>query len=155
MASATETRRNGRNQDKDLDVNQSLEALDEELGGPHDTDDTDQRRAGDGNGLRQQRQLRRARGEQRAATESSRDAIRHYVRAWNDGLTAFLPPALFRPAEAVRSTFDVIGQAVELQQVFWDEMAGVWRDDLQTVARESRRDRRSDIRYEERDYTAS
>jgi hypothetical protein len=35
-------------------------------------------------------------------------------------VTAFLPPALFRPGEAIRSTFDVLGQAVKLQQVFWD-----------------------------------
>jgi len=147
-ATSTGTSRNSRRtRDKDLDVDQNLDARD---GDPDDTDETYQAFVGNGSG----RVQRGARRELRAGTESGRDAIRRYGRAWNDGVSAFLPPAPFRPGEAIRSTFDVLGQAVELQQAFWDEMAGVRREDLLAVARDTRDDRRSDIRYEEHDYSS-
>src|SRR4051794_32795179 len=152
MPTTSQTRRNGRQTrgKDDLNFDQNRDARNGDLDDPEDTDETYQGYAENGN-ARVQRGSRR---ELRAGTESGRDAIRNYVRAWNDGMTAFVPPALFRPGEAIRSAFDVLGQAVELQQVFWDEMAGVWREDLRAVARDTRRDRRSEIRYEEHDYSS-
>jgi hypothetical protein len=94
---------------------------------------------------RQRRQVRdRTRREARHGANASRDAVRSYVRATTDLVNLLIPPAFLRPGEMLRTTFDLMGQAFDVQRSWVDEMVLGYRDNLRYMEREAERDERVD-----------
>ena len=73
------------------------------------------------------------------STDRSQEAVRAYIRAMNDAITALVPRAFFRPGMVIRTQFEVLGQLVDIQRAMWDELVQVWNEDTRRAVRRDER----------------